>query len=192
MNQQEGWWAGDGGDSYLARNRVDWRARSPFWKSILDKTGARSVYEFGCNAGYNLSAIKRACPDVDVWGTDINARAAGQAQAAGLNVWLTDNNATAPYECVAELTFSCGVLIHIPPDNLKRTMQMLIDKSYDYVLAVEYASPVDEMIEYRGQKNLLWKRPYGELYKELGLELVDQDDAGPAFDRCTCWLLRKP
>ncbi len=192
MNAQQSWWEGSGGDQYTARNRVDWRARIPFWKSILDKTGARSVYEFGCNAGYNLSAIKRAYPDVDVGGADINESAIRQARNCGLNVWLTEDDATAMPPLLAELTLTAGVLIHIPPDNLKRTMQTLIDKSCYYVLAVEYASQKEEMIEYRGEKNLLWKRPYGELYKALGLELVGQGDAGPGFDRCTYFLLRKP
>jgi hypothetical protein len=47
------------------------------------------------------------------------------------------------------------------------------------------------MIEYRGEKDRLWKRPYGKLYEAMGLTLVK---AGPAegFDRCDFWLLSKP
>ena len=186
MNEQEQAWSGEFGDAYTKRNRVDWRARIPFWKSILDKTGARSVYEFGCNAGWNLSAIQRIYPDVVLHGCDINERSARQANNAGLyGVWRDDKVLGR-----AELVFTCGVLIHIPSYELERVMEMIIEGATDHVLAVEYASPVEEMIEYRGQKNLLWKRPYGELYKELGLELVEQGDAGPGFDRCSYWLLR--
>ena len=57
-------WSEDFGDAYTARNRVDWIGRKPFWKKILDITGARSVFEFGCNASWNLSAIRRVYPDV--------------------------------------------------------------------------------------------------------------------------------
>ena len=50
-------WSGEFGEEYLKRNRVDWRKRIPFWKDVIDMTGARSVFELGCNAGWNLSAI---------------------------------------------------------------------------------------------------------------------------------------
>ena len=36
-------WAGEFGDAYTRRNRVDWLARIPFWFYILNKTQARSV-----------------------------------------------------------------------------------------------------------------------------------------------------
>ena len=51
MSDCADFWRGEFGDSYLRRNRVDWRARIPFWRTILEMTGARSVFEFGCNAG---------------------------------------------------------------------------------------------------------------------------------------------
>ncbi len=63
-------WAGEFGDNYTARNRVNWMARTPFWATIMDKTGARSILEVGCNAGWNLSAIKRAAPWVNACGID--------------------------------------------------------------------------------------------------------------------------
>ncbi len=53
-------WAGEFGDQYLARNQVDWQARIGFWQQMLDVTGARSVFELGASAGWNLSAIRRA------------------------------------------------------------------------------------------------------------------------------------
>ena len=87
--------------------------------------------------------------------------------------------------------FTSGVLIHIPSYELERVMKMIIEGATDYVLAVEYASPVEEMIEYRGEKDLLWKRPYGGLYCDMGLSLIE---SGPAegWTDCTYWLLRKP
>jgi hypothetical protein len=30
------------------------------------------------------------------------------------------------------------------------------------------------------------------MYERLGLKLMATGDPGPAFDRCTYWLLRKP
>jgi pseudaminic acid biosynthesis-associated methylase len=188
MNAQEEFWAGQFGNEYTSRNRVDWRARIPFWSMILDLTGARSVSEFGCNAGWNLSAIRRAYPDVAVRGIDINVRAVDQAQDAGLPVARASDLAGQ-----AELVFTAGVLIHVGPEKLTQTMLSLVEASYDYVLAVEYASSgMPEEVHYRGHAERLWRRDYGAMYERLGLKLMATGDPGPAFDRCTYWLLRKP
>lgn len=182
------WWSGKEGDEYLKRNRVDWRKRIPFWREVLDATGARSVYEFGCNAGWNLSAIKRAYPDVAVAGMEINGQAADIAEGVGLRVGTGDE----PYDPAPhELTFTAGVLIHIPPPDLHAFMQRVIDTSSQWVLAVEYEAPEEQEIEYRGQSGLLWKRDYGKLYKIMGLTLDRKWDAGEGFDRCTSWLLSR-
>lgn len=90
-----------------------------------------------------------------------------------------------------DLVFTCGVLIHIPPDDLKQVMQGLIDSSVGYVLAIEYEAKEETEVEYRGHKGKLWKRDYGKLYQELGLELVEKGFL-LEFDNCTYWLMRKP
>lgn len=180
-------WSGTFGDDYTARNRVDWRARIPFWREILDATGARSVYEVGANAGWNLSAIKRACPDVAAHGHDVNERAVIQAEAAGLNVVLDNSIADGSYD----LVFTAGVLIHIAPKDLHKQMRAIVKASSDYVLAVEYAADTEEEVEYRGHAGKLWKRPYGQLYADMGLTLVTHKHAPAGFDRCEAWLLRR-
>lgn len=190
-------WSGEFGDSYHKRNRVEWRKRIKFWSEILDLTGARSVYEWGCGPGWNLSAIKSAADwDEPPWcrwsptvqGQEINEDAQAQASSAGLAVWDTDDYFL--YEQY-ELTFTCGALIHVPPEYLKDRMQWMIDRSCDYVLAIEYENPTEKMIPYRGQDNLLWARPYGKLYQKMGLKMVATGGAGDGFDDCTFWLLRK-
>lgn len=156
----------------------------------MDMTGARSVFEMGANAGWNLSAIKDVRPGVQVIGNDVNAQACAQAKSAGINVINQfDFNFYVPGK--HELVFTAGVLIHIPPDDLRETMQALIDKSLRYVLAVEYDASDEEMIEYRGESNRLWKRPYGAMYEVLGLKVVHFTDVLPGFDRCSAWLMEK-
>ena len=188
MNDQEQFWSGSFGDEYTARNRVSWRERVPFWRMILNQTGARSVYEFGCNAGWNLSAIRRAFPDVHVAGCDINPTAVEQAQTADIYATLGGIKGRA------ELVFTVGVLIHLNPQSLRIEMENIVAASYDYVLAVEYASQSgeEEAIEYRGHTDRLWRRDYGKLYMALGLEPIEKGDAGKGFDNCTYWLMRKP
>ncbi len=183
-------WSGDFGDQYTARNRVDWRNRIPFWKRVIDFTGARSVHEVGCNAGWNLSAIHRICPDVNLTGNEINITAAIQARSAGFKVHGGSITELLPPDCV-ELVFTAGVLIHVSPEDLPRMMQDIIDTSCDYVLAIEYAADKEEEVEYRGYSKKLWRRPYGKLYQDMDLKLINEWDAGEGFDKCTAWLLRK-
>lgn len=190
MSEQAQAWAGEFGDSYTKRNRVDWRLRIPFWDSIINRTGARSVWEFGCNAGWNLSACDEASPRIMLSGYEINERAAEEARQAGLAVseWLPEQ-----VPC-CDLAFTCGVLIHIPPDELRGVMRTIIDASRDWVLAVEYASisGEEEGVDYQGREDMLWRRDYGRLYADLGLTPVAYGPADArAFDRCTWWLMRK-
>lgn len=189
MNAQEQFWSGEFGNDYTGRNRVDWRARIPFWARIINETGARSVYEVGCNAGWNLSAIRRAYPDVTVRGHDLNADAIKQATLAGLPVadrWI---DAGGQFD----LVFTAGVLIHIAPENLQAMMRQIVDASAHYVLAVEYFAEHEDAVEYRGHTDRLWKRDYGALYEAMGLRRVEWAHILTGeFDRCTYWLMEKP
>ena len=184
-------WSSDFGNDYTNRNQVDWRKRMPFWKMIEERTGARSYFEMGCNAGWNLSAIKRQFPDVTVVGNDINTQACHQAQLAGLPV-INMLDFTEHVQGKFELVFTAGVLIHIEPEHLQEVMQALIDKSLRYVLAVEYAAEQETIVEYRGHTEKCWKRPYGKLYMDLGLKMAAWGPAGEGFDNCDFWLMEKP
>jgi len=188
-------WQGEFGNEYLARNRVDWLGRVPFWNAVAYATNARSYFEYGCNAGWNLSAIRSAYKDARVSGVDINSQAVTRARCAGLDVQLVCPAAQVSMMDgpIAELTFTAGVLIHIPPEQLQGVMKALVSASYDYVLAVEYASltGAEEPVTYRGKEGMLWRRDYGKLYQDMGLTLVETGEA-EGFDRCKYWLMRKP
>ena len=182
-------WAGEFGDEYTKRNQVDWIARVPFWLDVMDRTGARTVFEVGCNAGWNLSAIREAASNATVAGSDINRSACEQAAAAGLTVFNQLDFTAIPGK--AELVFTAGVLIHIEPEHLDEVMRAIVEKSYRWVLAVEYAAPHETAIEYRGHADKCWKRPYGDLYKALGLRMIEFWKEPSGFDRCSAWLLEK-
>lgn len=90
-----------------------------------------------------------------------------------------------------DLVFTAGVLIHVAPDNLPKLMNEIVAASSRYVLAIEYASETEEMVEYRGVKDRLWKRNYGALYEGLGLKLLHTGDA-TGWERTTYLLLENP
>ena len=186
MNEQQQFWAGEFGSEYTKRNQVDWTSRVSFWSDIVQRTHARSVHEVGCNAGWNLSAIQHVGPNIALSGNDVNPRAIRQAQSAGLTVY---GNVDAIVQ--AELVFTAGVLIHVAPADLEPLMRRIVDASYRYVLAVEYESDREEEIDYRGHAGKLWRRPFGKLYQDMGLKLVDRQRDVYGFDQCTAWLLEK-
>jgi pseudaminic acid biosynthesis-associated methylase len=192
MTPQEQFWAGDFGSSYVERSRLSHLPRVPFWREVLDLTGAKWICEAGCNVGLNLKALRDADPDTILHGIDINEKAVLEAQQDGLLALKLPASALGAYYPQAfDLVFTAGVLIHIGGDDLSRVMDSLIAASRRYVLAVEYAADTEEEVPYRGHAERLWRRPFGSLYQAKGLRLVKEWDAGEGFDRCTAYLLLK-
>ena len=192
MNEQIKFWEGSFGDSYTERNQVSAEERLPFWRDIIEQTKPGSVLEVGCNRGHNLAAIKQLDPGIRAVGIDVNVTALAEADdvadevhaIAAQDIGLKFN----PGEF--DLVFTCGVLIHVPPEDLLLVMQNIKIAAYKYVLAVEY-DDVDEIeVNYRGHKDRLWRRPYGRYYQQLGLTEID-GGAAPGFDQCEYYLLEK-
>jgi pseudaminic acid biosynthesis-associated methylase len=190
----EQFWAGEFGNDYVDRCRVDWHARLPFWESAIHYCMPASVLEVGCNAGWNLLAIHEISPSVQLHGIDINSKAVEQARQAGIEAMTMP----AIPGCQAhgaesmDLVFTAGVLIHVPPEDLAATMRAIVDASAKYVIAIEYEADEEEEVEYRGHKGKLWKRPFGKLYEDMGLRLLSVVPDATGFDKCTAWLLEKP
>lgn len=189
MSTQE-FWAGDGGNAYTLRNDGDWRPRAAFWRDTIP-ADVETVFECGTNLGMNLRAI-RACRAIKVKGVEINQTAADAAVARGLPVIQGDllRMQAAP---MWDLTFTCGVLIHMAPDQVLDAMEQVAALSRRYVMCVEYESESgdEEMIRYRDSDDLLWRRAYGKMYEAMGLRLIRSGDAGCGFDRCKFWLFDK-
>lgn len=194
MSETSQWWAGDFGRTYTERNAsVDWKARIPFWRGIIDETSATSFLEVGCNSGANLKAIRDVIPEgAMISGVDVNRQALDEAKTSGFDVEECEaadiGTIWAPGS--AELVFTAGVLIHVAPAELQAVMRAIVEMSSRWVVAVEYDDQTEVEVEYRGHAGRLWRRPYGKLYEATGLSVVTY---GPAlgFDSCTAWLLEK-
>lgn len=198
--ETEQFWAGDFGEQYLQRNHVDWEKKVPFYKQILAITKARSVLELGCNAAWNLRALYKANQNIELSGCDINELAIDQARKslpmADIEYCRAIDLAQkyANYGWTFDLVMTAGVLIHIPPEEIREVMQQIVEVSNEYVLAIEYTADKEEEVLYRGHDGKLWRRPYGQMYKELGLSIIlgkalgEADGFGPG---CMAWLLRK-
>ena len=197
LTDQEQFWKGEFGDSYVFRHKeLDWKARGPFWRSIIEMTKARSILEVGCNIGSNLKCIRAVDPMIAAWGCDINQAALQEAADAGLSVAdasVFELHKMAGVLAGFDLTATVGMLIHVSPSDLSRAMDEIIASSKRYVLAVEYADETEVEVNYRGHSERLWRRPFGKLYEAKGLEIVAEFDApADAFDRCHVWIMERP
>jgi spore coat polysaccharide biosynthesis protein SpsF len=162
----EALWAGEFGDQYVERNRRAGDNRGPFWSSILDRTGARSILEVGCNVGGNLRWL--VAPGRRVVGVDVNAGALVTlaAEVPGAEGIRAPARALPFENGEFELTFTMGVLIHQPEESLGTVMDELVRCSWRWVLVGEYHAEQTEEVAYRGVDGALFRRDYGALFLE--------------------------
>ena len=90
------------------------------------------------------------------------------------------------------------MLIHIHPDDIEANMKKMFNYSRRYILIAEYFNRTPVMIEYRGEKDKLFKQDFGKFFIErFNVSLIDYgflwghlyDQAG--FDDITWWLFEK-
>ena len=176
--EQENFWAGDFGDNYIGRNQGKelLAAKIGFWSRIIHRGGTiNSCLELGSNIGLNLKALGVLLPHLQMTGVEINAKAA--EECADLERVTVVNESILEYQSneIFDLTFTCGVLIHINPDMLPKVYDVLYRHSKRYILISEYYNLTPMEINYRGNKGKLFKRDFaGEIMKCYpSLHLID-------------------
>jgi len=176
--EEESFWAGEFGHSYLERNVGEALIASNmifFSKVLRSAPKVNSIVELGCNIGLNLQALNRISPDFELAAYEINERAAEKARSLNVASVLTGTILDPiPYDRTYDLSFTCGVLIHINPGELDKVYQNLYNLSRKYILVCEYYNPKPVTVNYRGHENRLYKRDFaGELIDKFGLTLID-------------------
>jgi pseudaminic acid biosynthesis-associated methylase len=196
---QELFWAGEFGNEYTGRNQVMVQQRVPFFTEILRRTfGVRSVCELGTNRGHNLRAIAELSPNYELTGVEINPVAhremAGFSRIQAVCSSIQEFTPSQTYD----LVFTCGVLIHLNPDDLPMVYDRMMALSSRYILINEYFNPVPQEINYRGHADRLFKRDFaGELMDRHDgkLSVVDMGflwkRTCPSWDDSTWFLLEK-
>jgi len=182
MNMQLDAWRGSFGDSYVDRNQSDdaaMAARTRMWARMLERVGpVGSVLEIGANIGLNLRALRRLGVH-DLTGVEPNAKARATLVADGV---LPEDRVVDAFgsqipfpDDSFDLVFTSGVLIHVPPADLDRTMGEIVRTSRRLVACAEYFSVEPQEKRYRGAEGLLFTRDFGGAYLDIEprLELVD-------------------
>jgi pseudaminic acid biosynthesis-associated methylase len=176
--KQEDFWAGEFGDIYTERNGGEHLITSNlvmFSKILKSTPEVRSIVELGCNSGLNLQALNKINENFDLCGYEINKIAANKAKELNIaeivNCSILEKiDSNKKYD----LAFTKGVLIHINPNELEKVYQNLYDISNKYILIAEYYNPTPVMVEYRGNKERLYKDDFaGNLISKFGLHLID-------------------
>lgn len=202
--EQENFWAGEFGDLYNQRNNFTDQLltnRIHFFSKITGKMSpTASIIEFGANIGINLRAIKHLLPQAKLSAVEINQEAVKE-----LKRWKEGRVKIYPESILEfkpdkkrDLVLTRGVLIHINPEKLKQVYDIMYHTSNRYIYIAEYYNPNPISVDYRGQKDKLFKRDFcGEIMDRFNdLKLVDYGFAyhrDPKFpqDDITWFLLEK-
>lgn len=180
-------WAGKFGSDYTGRNQVNFHRRVPFWRMIHEECGDNVYLEVGCNAGWNLKALREVHkhnPEFFIGACEVNKDAIWQCNS-GESAFDVREVAAIDLERefgqnAAEMVFSVGVLIHIPPEDIDAVAKAMVECASRHVLVVEYYSPEEREVEYRGEMGLLWKRPWDQVIAKAGGSLVLRGELGEA------------
>jgi spore coat polysaccharide biosynthesis protein SpsF len=200
---QEELWAGAFGNDYIVRNRdatlLD--SNRALFAKVLAHTapdGVTSAVEFGANIGNNLRALRDLLPPVELHAVEINATAAAEIEAWGGATVEVGSLLDFEPSRQWDLSFTKGVLIHLPPESLPDIYDKLVAASSRYVMVCEYYNPTPVEISYRGQDHALFKRDFaGEILDaHPELSLVDYGftyhrDPEHPLDDSTWFLMEK-
>lgn len=173
---QEKFWEGDFGDEYISRNQSQQllaSSQSMYADVLKHAPGASSFLEFGANIGINLLAIRSLTVNAELSALEINAQAVQELSKLKLkHVYHTSLFDFQP-DYPRDFVFTRGVLIHLNPDKLAQTYDILYRSSQRYICLAEYYNPSPTSVIYHGQSDRLFKRDFaGEMldrYSDLRL-----------------------
>lgn len=201
-------WQGQFGESYLGRNQptdeTSAEAATVFGRILDDvRDEISSVLEVGANLGINLRGLRRVLrPEAALTALEPFAQAVAELRKQKDALGLSDVLEASAYEIPVadgsfDLTFTNGVLIHVPPDRLATAMREIVRASRRFVLCSEYFSHTPVEIPYHGQSGMLWKRDFGQMYLDTCPDLrvhsygFTWQAEFPHYDNLNWWLFEK-
>lgn len=174
---QEKFWANDFGNDYVKRNYFEPKELDDFYivqygksrtainNEILGKLKFKNILEIGSNVGNQLKLLQKQGYK-NLYGIEINQHAVELSKKMTTRVNIIQGSAfDLPFkDNYFDLAFTSGVLIHINPKDLKKIMNEIYRVTKKYIWGFEYFSPTLATINYRGNKNRLWKNDYAKTY----------------------------
>jgi pseudaminic acid biosynthesis-associated methylase len=175
--EQQEFWLSDFGKSYLERNKTrdsfnklfkdqsGFEVEKPFFDFFSELDRNMKILEFGCNVGLKLEILKEMGFN-NLTGIDINSEAISIAKSNNPEIEFSNNTLNDFIEKGEkfDLVFTSLVLIHQHPNNIGNVISDIIEVSDSYIFGYEYFNEDLKEIEYRGNKNVLWKQDFPRLF----------------------------
>ena len=197
-------WKGEFGNEYAKRNgfaQDQIYARVVLWEKILAPilfNRPASFLEVGANIGLNIAALNEIVGGSRFYATEPNDHAKQTLIQTDLCDEVTNDEARllAFNTGSIEFVFTSGVLIHIQPADLLQSCKEIHRVSSRYICSIEYFSDKPQEVEYRGNKDMLWKRDFGSYWMDQfpGLNLIHYGfewKRRTGLDNLTWWLFEK-
>ncbi|WP_259781282.1 pseudaminic acid biosynthesis-associated methylase [Aestuariispira ectoiniformans] len=203
VTPQGNFWQGEFGNEYTERNASDemLAARRMMWKKLLPllSPAPQSILEVGSNRGNNLNVLSELS-EATLFAQEPNDSArkilesSGFVQPDNVKAGFGDNIPIADQSI--DFVFTSGVLIHVAPEKLGETCDEMYRVSRQYIGCIEYFSPHEEEIAYRGHSERLFKRDFGGYWMDRhpDLQLIDYGffwKRVTGLDDLTWWLFKK-
>ncbi len=178
--KEERFWLSNFGSEYLERNKLSTKeldllytnnfgiSRSRLNKEFLGKLKFKNILEVGCNVGNQLALLQGQGFN-NLYGIEVFPKAVeiAKTHTKGINI-INGSAFDIPFkDKYFDLVFTSGVLIHINPKDVKRAMNEIYRVSKKYIWGYEYYSPKHVDINYRDNKNRLWKADFCKIYLDL-------------------------
>lgn len=177
---EEKFWSSGFGTEYLERNKFSNKdldqlyinnfgiARSKLNKEFLGKLKLKNILEVGCNVGNQLAMLQTQ-GFKNLYGIEIFPEAVENAKSYTKNINIIHGSVfDIPFkDNHFDLVFTAGVLIHINPKDTKMAFKEIYRVSNKYIWGYEYYSPRYMALNYRDNKNRLWKNDFCQMYLDL-------------------------
>ncbi|MBU1255443.1 methyltransferase domain-containing protein [Patescibacteria group bacterium] len=159
--------------------------------SFLDKDKTK-ILEVGSNIGNQLLSLQ-LMGFKNLYGIEISKYAVEKSKERTKDINIIYGSAfDLPFKDeYFDLVFTSGVLIHISPKDINFALDEIYRCSKKYIFGFEYYSDEYTEIEYRGNKNMLWKANFCQMYlnrfkdlkfiKEKKLKYVGNDKVDSVF-----------
>jgi pseudaminic acid biosynthesis-associated methylase len=185
-------WAGVFGREYTDRN--DWSIEDVdafYLKSygitrtmmnrqfLMGMPSSMRILEVGCNVGNQLLLLKRM-GFTNLYGIELQDYAVEKAKSrtpAHIHI-IKGAACDIPFrDGYFDMVFTSGLLIHINPADLHMVLEEIYRCTREYIWGFEYYADLCTEINYRGNKNVLWKNDFAKLYLDSfdDLELIKDD-----------------
>ena len=175
---QEQLWRGPFGREYSERNDTlsILAHKQAFWSRVLASVPPiDSICELGANVGLNVRAIKTLLPECELTAVEINDYAFTRLRNEDCIAVHSAINAFDPRDLSFDLVYTCGVLIHVDPDDLPSVYRLMARASRRFVLISEYYSQEPVSVAYRGVSNALFKRDFAGEFLHAHPDFVLRD-----------------